>query len=266
MPDPVPDVNPDRYADAGASRHRAEGAYAQVLRGLHSWMLDWSFEPAHQAGGRAVLEAALAETAPPAGDGGPVQVWVREPTPAHDEIADALGLRARRDLYELRVALPLTGESPPLDWQPFRPGVDEEAWLEVNNRAFAWHPEQHGWTREQIDRAEQEPWFDPAGFVMHWIDGRLAGFCWTKVHSAEGGAPALGEIYVIGADPDFTGRGLGRALTTAGLDWLHGHRGIDVGMLYVDADNDAAVRMYDRLGFERHHTDRAYSREPLTTS
>src|SRR5690606_24099757 len=100
--------------------------------------------------------------------GRPVQVWIRDPTPAHDEVAASLGLTGRRDLYQLRVPLPLPEPPPPLDWVPFRPGEDEDAWLEVNNRAFAWHAEQEGWDRAQIEAEEAEPWFDPAGFVMHW--------------------------------------------------------------------------------------------------
>lgn len=257
MPAPDLTVNPERYADPAASRHHAPGAYAQVLPGLHTWMLDWDFEPGAVDAGREVLRAALAET------DGAAQVWVREPTGEHDAIAASVGLRAGRDLYELRVPLPLREAAPRLEWQPFRPGLDEDAWLEVNNRAFSWHPEQGGWSRDQITEHEREPWFDPAGFVMHWVDGRLAGFCWTKVHPADGGEPPLGEIYVIAADPDFAGRGLGRALTATGLDWMHRERAIDVGMLYVDADNAAAVHLYDRMGFTRHHTDRAYARGEL---
>ena len=67
----------------------------------------------------------------------------------------------------------------------------------------------------------------------------------------------MGEIYVIGIDPTTAGSGLGTALTIAGLQSI-ASRGVDVGMLYVDADNHAAMKMYRKLGFEVHRTDVAF--------
>jgi mycothiol synthase len=190
------------------------------------------------------------------GGGGPVVVWVSNPTAADDAVAAGAGLVRGRDLYELRVLLPTEEPAPPLDWRPFEPGRDDDAWLDVNNRAFATHPEQGGWTREILAERTREPWFDPAGFLLLEEDGALAGFCWTKVHADH--EPPLGEIYVIAVDPERHGGGRGRALTLAGLDWLHRERGIDVGMLYVDGDNAPAMHLYERLGFTVHHLDRAY--------
>jgi mycothiol synthase len=186
--------------------------------------------------------------------GGHVHWWVSEPTPVHTAIAEALGLRPGRRLHQMRRPLPIS-EPSRVDTRPFRVGVDEDEWLLVNNRAFHWHPEQGGWDLETLKAREKEPWFDPKGFLLHERDGRLAAFCWTKIHADNN--PVLGEIYVIGVDPDFQGLGLGKSLTMAGLESL-GRRGAPVGMLYVDDDNAAAMHLYRSLGFTVHHDDRAF--------
>jgi mycothiol synthase len=197
----------------------------------------------------AIVKAAREQVA---GLGGGILRWWRHGR-ASDDDSPVEGFALERELLQLRVPLPLSGAPSSAAVRAFRPGADEAAWLEVNNRAFAGHPEQSGWTLDDLVSREAEPWFDPDGFLLHEATGRLAAFCWTKVHRAE----QMGEIYVIGVDPDFQGRGLGRALTTAGLGHL-ASVGMPVGMLYVDADNVAAVALYRALGFTRHHADRAY--------
>jgi mycothiol synthase len=163
----------------------------------------------------------------------------------HTEMAEANHLTQQRELLKMWRELPLE-ESWELDVRPFRVGEDEARWLEVNNRAFAWHPDQSGWTLDQLVAKEAEPWFDPEGFLLHEREGRLAGFCWTKIHHDE--RPPLGEIFVIAVDPDFQGQGLGRPLVLAGLDWL-ADRDLRNAILYVEGSNTAAIALYEKLGF-----------------
>ena len=235
-----------------ASGDRVVG-YAGVLREGTGWAIDDVVERDREA--VPLLQAALDEVARMGG--GSVQRWRSSPSTESDREAAAVGLRAARDVLEIRRPLPV-GEAWSLSVRAFVPGRDERAWLAVNNRAFAWHPEQGGWDLDAVIAREREPWFDPAGFLVHERDGRMAGFCWTKVHRDED--PPLGEIYVIAVDPDFAGLGLGRALVLAGLDHL-AREGLTIGMLYVDGDNEAAVGLYRALGFITHRTDRAYGRD-----
>ncbi len=165
--------------------------------------------------------------------------------------ANAAGLALTRCIEQLRIALPLPASETPLATRAFRPGQDDEVFLRVNNRAFAWHPDQSGWTQDQLADRMNEPWFDPQGFLLHEVNGELAGFCWTKVHPATDADPRLGEIYVIAVDPHFHGSGLGRALTVAGLAHLAA-KSVTVGMLHVEHDNTAAVSLYRNLGFSNH--------------
>ena len=167
-----------------------------------------------------------------------------------------------RDLYLMSATLPVPGTGRPpagVRFAGFDADRDARALIEVNNRAFEGHPEQGGWSLQDLARRTSLPWFDACGVRTGWIDDRLVAFHWTKVHDTpapDGGA--LGEIYVLAVDPAFLGRGLGRAIALEGLDYLFRHRGATRAILYVDAANVAAVSLYRRLGFTTEHTDRAY--------
>lgn len=178
---------------------------------------------------------------------------------ATDALLDGAGFRCVREMLQLRRPLPADPPAPEVTVRPFDPERDTHHWLEVNRRAFAWHPDQGTWGASDLARRLAEPWFDPAGFLVHDAPDRsgIDGFCWTKVHAAKGDEPPLGEIFVIGVDPDAHGRGLGRAMVLAGLDHLHRH-GIDTAMLFVEADNVVGRQLYDTLGFARHEVHRWY--------
>jgi mycothiol synthase len=231
-------------------------AYCQVSRGNDSWALDLVVHPHHRYEMASIGPQLLSEAINVIREagGGHVHWWVFEPNEIHKTLAESIGLNEGRTTLQMRVALPLN-EATDIVTTPFRSGADDERWLTVNNAAFADHLEQGGWTQSTLDSRKQEPWFNPNGFLLLNEGDELAGFCWTKVHLDT--APVLGEIYVIAVHPRFSGKGLGRALTIAGLTHLQ-RAGISTGMLHVDADNERAVKLYKSLGFTITNQQRAF--------
>lgn len=218
-------------------------------------------DPAHRPGNevaRLLLDAIAAEAAATSTR---VVLWVNRADDAFDLLAVSAGFIRVSEQYQMRVPLPLA-ETPKwpsgITVRSFVPGSDDDAWLRVNNRAFDNHPDQGDWVEATLQRRLVESWFDPDGFLLAFHADGLAGFCWTKVHPDEPDGP-LGEIYVVGVDPDHQGIGLGRALTVGGLEHLARERRCPIGMLYVDSANPPALGLYRALGFEIHRTDRAYT-------
>ncbi|MFG2553090.1 mycothiol synthase [Streptomyces sp. NPDC048581] len=213
--------------------------------------------PAHRGHGhgRALGSALLAAS------GKRLRVWAHGGHAAARHLSQVLGLTLFRELRQMRRSLadlnlpdPVLPEG--VTVRAFVPGQDDTAWLAVNAAAFAHHPEQGSLTQRDLDDRKAEPWFDASGFFLAERGGDLIGFHWTKVHAEEG----LGEVYVLGVRPGAQGGGLGKALTTIGLRHLAA-QGLPTAMLYVDADNKAAVSVYERLGFVTYETDLMYRTE-----
>lgn len=251
--------NPDGTSRAVAYVHVAR---SDTFAPRH-WVLGLARDPSESdaATVTALLDAADRHIA--AHGGGNAIVWLFDPSPEDDEWLEASGSRWQRDLYQMRVALPLseTATFPSgIELRTFEPGRDEAAWLEVNNRAFGNHPEQGGWVAETLARRMAEPWFDPSLFLLAFDADGLAGFNWLKVHERRDPDPRIGEIFVIGVDPSRQGTGLGRALAVEGLARISA-LGITTGMLFVAAENTGALALYRALGFTVHRLDRAYEHD-----
>jgi mycothiol synthase len=213
--------------------------------------------------GLALVQALAAEAGPHQ-----LRLWAHGDLPAAGRLAAAAGFERVRALWQMRRSLQLALDKPQvpdgITIRTFRAGQDGDEWTELNRRAFASHPEQGAWTRADLDLREREPWFDPDGFFLAERDGKLVGFHWTKIHRQDGqqtdhAHQAIGEVYVVGVDPDEQGSGLGRALTLVGLRYLRS-RGLLQAMLYVDESNTPAIRLYESLGFAHWGTDVMFAR------
>lgn len=193
--------------------------------------------------------------------GGVMWLWVHRVDDPHSTVAAKLGFRVERELAFMTRRLMQRPQVPALpddvEVRPYREGVDDEAFLEVNNAAFAGHPENGDWDAETFAARRALDWFDPEGLLLAWrtkSDGaeEPLGFHWTKWHSHDSDeVPAhepVGEVYVLGVHPEAQGLGLGKALLEAGLAHLY-DRGCRLAVLYVDCAATGPVALYEANGF-----------------
>ena len=197
------------------------------------------------------------------------QVWAHGNLPAAQALAKKCGMDVVRRLLvmsiegeALRAAAAWPSLSTGLTILSYTESVErycrehvETEWVRANNEAFSWHPEQGGWDLERLHRGMEAEWFDPDDVLFLWEEdgaaapsepATMAGFHWLKWHTED--TPAFGEVYVVGLSQDYRGRRLGGPLLTAGLQRMQ-DKGADKVILYVEADNQPAVKAYERLGF-----------------
>ena len=239
--------------------------YANVTPGRDDEpaMIEAAIDPEHRGvgDGKSLIQAAFEASA------GSARVWAHGDLPAAQALAASLGLKPLRELLSMRRPLndpdlPLPDLEVPDDLllRTYAGPEGDAEILRVNNAAFDWHPEQGGWSQDEIDARTSSDWFDPEGLFLVFDRSdpdTLLGFHWTKVHPATDEEPEIGEVYIVGVDTGTQGRGLGRLLTLAGIAHLE-RAGLTVVELYVEGDNAAALHTYDRLGFTRHTVDVAY--------
>ncbi len=213
-----------------------------------TWNLELLWEPG--VDGDDVVTAMVLEAL--RGDVFPLRLWSRQPPLSNESTgrARALGFVDDRSVLRLERGVHRAdfdaGAS--LEVRPFDLGRDASAWLALNARAFAAHPEQGSWDLAELNAHLAQPWHVPALFLVTELEGAMVAWCWCKVTTSDEGV-VIGEIYVIGVDPSAHGRGLGSAMLTAGCAAMaaHGAQRIE---LYVEADNVPALSMYERHGFE----------------
>lgn len=213
--------------------------------------------------GQALIEALIKS------GGHGLRLW------SHGDLEDARGIAAKKGLERVRTVAqmrrslldPIPEIVSKLEIRSFNPELDRENWLKLNNAAFADHPEQGAWSMRDLEIRMAESWFDSQGLLIAEEGGVMKGFTWCKIHGGSTHRHSrdeaihdhdpIGEIYIMGVDPSARGRGIAKALTTAGLRYIR-HQGIFTAMLYVDAENTGALNLYKSLDFKEWGRDVLY--------
>jgi mycothiol synthase len=219
--------------------------------------------------GKEVARHLLRETRAVLGraGGGLLYLWVHAVKDPTTTLAARMGFKVSRELALMSRELDEVPEvelPAGVEVRPYRHPRDEAAFLGVNNAAFAHHPENGGWGREDFAERRALAWFDPEGLLLAWRGEELLGFHWTKWHGHEADSPPahepVGEVYVLGVAPGTQGMGLGRALLHAGLTHL-ARRGCRRVILYVDLAEEPARRLYTSEGFATESLEVCYEEE-----
>jgi len=131
-----------------------------------------------------------------------------------------------------------------------QPG-EEGRLTQLQNRSFAgtwgFNPNTVGEITHRINLPDSSP----DDIFLIFDSDKLVGYCWTRTESwrEKTAGEGAGRIYMLGVDPDYRGRGLGRQLLLAGLSYLRS-KSLRVAVLTVDSENQAARVLYQSVGFE----------------
>ena len=100
--------------------------------------------------------------------------------------------------------------------------------------------------REAMWRRAVEQW--PSQLLVARTDGRIVGFVAFGASRDEGASPKCAEVWAIYVRPAYWSDGTGRQLWLAARQWIL-EAGFKLTSLWVFAENERAIRFYERAGF-----------------
>jgi mycothiol synthase len=193
-----------------------------------------------------------------------VHVHVPEDNVAAKGLLSKLGFGFVRRFLELRRELSeahlLDEEQGNLVSRYLQPG-EEDKLTEIQNRSFAGTWGYNPNTVEEIVYRLNMTGSSPEDVILICEGDKPIGYCWTAIEPAENTAVGTGKgrIYMLGVDPDYQGRGIGKRALLAGLAHLKSE-GTEVAELVVDSENPAACALYESGGFKISSTSAWYEK------
>lgn len=221
---------------------RSEGAGAALIRS--------ALETAEQWGGRYVSTA------------------IPEDSPRSLAFLERHGFKRVRTFFKMRLSkLEAKDAAFPVGMTlaTFRPGKDEAAFVAVYNAAFADHWDFTPLTEAEVSNWNKRPAFNPRGCFLLWEGEKLVAFT-TVLYDPDQAAhtgEAVARIFEMGVLPEYRQRGLAYGLLQAAIRYAaeRGFSGLD---LVTDAENEAGVLLYEKVGFQEKRSTIVLHREVRT--
>jgi mycothiol synthase len=128
---------------------------------------------------------------------------------------------------------------------------EAESLAQLQNRCFANSWGYNANTPEEINDRIHLPSCSPEDIILAFDADKPIGYCWTRINPQKNKAlsEGMGRIYMLGVDPYYRGRGLGRELLLIGLSYLKS-KALRVVELTVDHENEPARALYKSVGFK----------------
>ncbi len=194
-----------------------------------------------------------------------VHVNIREDNNLVNNVLPRLGFRIIRQFLELELQLDDFNFFPLIDntysYHSLRYG-EEEKLTRLQNRCFA---ETWGYnpnTPEEIVQHLNISQSSLDDVILVYDANKPVGYCWVfACQGDDNTAEKEWRIYMLGVDPDYRDRGIGRKILIAGLSHLK-KKGIQLAKITVDCENKVACSLYYSVGF-KHMTSSLWYEKPI---
>ena len=176
--------------------------------------------------------------------------------PATVAFLSASGMRPVRNYWRMRTTVANWNNfsmasrhlTPRVKVQPFRPDADMALLTDLQNLAFS---DSWGFSPNSVEEVRKRfdiPGYGPEGVIFLALEDEFVAYAWTAM--PPGGQADLGEISMTGVSPDHRVKGLGRQVVSGAIRNL-AQRGAYNVELEVDSENEAALSLYGKFGFQR---------------
>ena len=251
-----PNFHPENdlfVAERGSCIIGYAGAFLEA--GVKRAILECMIHPQHRKNGIATELIGRTLRHAEASDIKVAQVCIPEVNLPGKTLALRLGFKFIRHFHELKLDLNdiWLPDLEPSEYVIRRLGPDEADKLTyIQNRTFAASWGFNPNTPDEIAYRINLSSCSPGNIMMVYLKNKPIGYCWTRIFAEKGPATdgVKGEIHMLGVDPDYRGKGIGRDVLRAGLADLKS-KGVSIVELTADGEEPVALGLYESVGFER---------------